>query len=169
MRLAYCKLDGKSGHEAGRLLLEQRYREETGEALPPILKTERGKPYFADCPYHFSISHTSKHAFCILSRENVAVDAEEGNRPVREKLVKKVLSPGELAQWMKAEDKTKAFLTFWVLKEAEAKLSGKGLQGYPNHTDFSLSDPRVREVDGCLVAIMTDAPQEKYEEKQYAF
>ena len=47
-------------------------------------------------------------------------------------------------------------MTFWVLKEAAAKLSGRGLHGYPNDTAFSLDDPRVRELDGCLVAIFTE-------------
>jgi phosphopantetheinyl transferase len=47
-------------------------------------------------------------------------------------------------------------LTFWVLKEAEAKLSGQGLKGYPNHTNFSLEDPRVTQMEGCLVAVMEE-------------
>jgi phosphopantetheinyl transferase len=45
-------------------------------------------------------------------------------------------------------------LTFWVLKEAAAKQSGTGLNGYPNHTHFSLDDPRVTESHGCLLAII---------------
>ena len=43
-----------------------------------------------------------------------------------------------------------------ILKEAAAKLSGRGLHGYPNDTAFSLDDTRVREMDGCLVAILTE-------------
>ena len=39
-------------------------------------------------------------------------------------------------------------------KEAAAKLSGEGLRGYPNHTNFSLDDPRVQQIDGCLVAVI---------------
>ena len=50
-----------------------------------------------------------------------------------------------------------ALLKFWVLKEAAAKLSGEGLRGYPNHTNFSLEDPRVRQMEDCLVAVLTDA------------
>ena len=49
-----------------------------------------------------------------------------------------------------------ALLTFWVLKEASAKLSGRGLRGYPNDTNFLLNDSRVREIDGCLVAIFSE-------------
>ena len=156
MRLASGELAGRTGHETGRELLRQLYRAETGEELPPILKTERGKPYFADSPWHFSISHTRHHAFCVLSRKNVGLDAEELDRKVQLKLAEKVLSPSEKAQFDAAQDKRRAFLTFWVLKEAEAKRSGEGLRIYPNHTAFSLEDPRVREMDGCLVAVLEE-------------
>ena len=154
MKIAFCPLNAQSGHEAGRQLLARLYREETGSALPPIRKTERGKPYFENSIYHFSISHTPKHAFCVLSRENIAIDAEELDRPINLKLADKILSPAEQRQFNEAPDKRRALLTFWVLKEAAAKLTGDGLRGYPNHTEFSLADPRVTEMDGCLVAIL---------------
>ena len=154
MKIAFCPLNAQSGHEAGRQLLARLYREETGTALPPIRKTERGKPYFENSIYHFSISHTPKHAFCVLSRENIAIDAEELDRPINLKLADKILSPAEQRQFSEAPDKRRALLTFWVLKEAAAKLTGDGLRGYPNHTEFSLADPRVTEMDGCLVAIL---------------
>ena len=156
MILGSCPLDGMSGHEAGRALLARLYRRETGEALPPILKTERGKPCFADSSWHFSISHTKHRAFCVLSRKNIAIDAEESDRAVNLKLAEKILSPWEKQQFDTSPDKTKALLTFWVLKEAAAKLSGEGLRGYPNHTQFSLDDPRVTELDGCIVAVMEE-------------
>ena len=124
--------------------------------MPPILTGQWGKPYFPDSPWHFSISHTRNHAFCVLAAENVSVDAEELDRQINPALAEKILSPGEKAQFDAAADKQRALLTFWVRKEAAAKLSGRGLQGYPNHTDFSLDDPRVREIDGCLVAFFTE-------------
>lgn len=155
MKVASCELNGRGGHEAGRALLEALYREATGLPLPPIVIGEWGKPYFVDSGWHFSISHTKNHAFCALARENVAIDAEELDRPINQKLAEKILSPREKAQYDAAPDKARALLTFWVLKEAAAKLSGRGLRGYPNNTDFSLDDPRVRKMDGCLVAIFT--------------
>ena len=156
MKLAHCRLTGQTGHEAGRQLLAELYREETGENLPEIRVTDLGKPYFVDSDRHFSISHTKNHAFCVLSRKNVAIDAEELDRKIPWKLVEKILSPSEKQQFDAAEDKTKAFLTFWVLKEAEAKLTGEGLRIYPNHTNFSLDDPRVTELDGCILAVMEE-------------
>ena len=136
--------------------MEALYREETGEALPNILLSVRGKPFFENSPYHFSISHTRKHAFCVLDRENIAVDAEELDRRVELRLAERILSPREKEQLDAAADKIRALLTFWVLKEAAAKLSGEGLRGFPNHTNFSLDDPRVREIEGCVVAILQE-------------
>lgn len=156
MRIAFCELSGRTGHEAGRQLLAELYRKETGKGLPEIQITERGKPCFPESDWHFSISHTKKHAFCVLSRRNVGLDAEELDRKIHLKLAEKILSPEEKRQFDAAENKEKALLTFWVLKEAAAKLSGEGLQGYPNHTNFSLEDPRVTELDGCLVAVMEE-------------
>lgn len=156
MRIAHCPLTGQTGHEAGRQLLAALYRQATGEAIPEIALTDRGKPYFPDSPWHFSISHTPKHAFCILSKHNAAIDAEELDRKVQLKLAEKILSPWEKAQYDAAENKHLALLTFWVLKEAQAKLTGEGLRIYPNHTTFSLDDPRVTETEGCLVAVMEE-------------
>ena len=156
MKIAFCKLTEQTGHEAGRQLLAELYRQETGADLPEIRVTDRGKPYFPDSDWHFSISHTRKHAFCVLSRNNVGLDAEEADRKINLKLAEKILSPWEKQQFDAAENPEKALLTFWVLKEAEAKRTGEGLRGYPNHTNFSLDDPRVTELDGCLVAVMEE-------------
>lgn len=156
MILGFCELNGRSGHEAGRQLLAQLYREKTGEALPEIRITDRGKPCFADKSLHFSISHTKKHAFCALSENNIGIDAEELDRDINLMLAEKILSPGEKARFDAAADKRRALLTFWVLKEAAAKLSGEGLRGYPDHTDFSLEDPGVIEISGCLVAVLEE-------------
>ena len=153
MRIGSCELNGKTGHEAGRELLASLYRAETGEDLPEIRVTDRGKPYFVTGKWHFSISHTSHHAFCALSERPVGIDAEELDRNINLRLADRILSPGERAQFDDAADKRLALLTFWVLKEAAVKLSGEGLRGYPNHTDFSLDDPRVRIMDGCLLAV----------------
>ena len=108
MKIASCELAGETGHDAGRQLLAALYREETGEDLPEILIMDRGKPYFPDGPWHFSISHTPKHAFCVISRNNIAVDAEEPDRKVNLKLAEKILSPWEKAQFDAAENKEKA-------------------------------------------------------------
>ena len=154
MQLGHCRIRPGTGHEEGRRLLEQLYTGCTGKAMPPVLTGERGKPYFAEGDLHFSISHTRHHVFCLLADRPVGLDAEELTRRVKPQLAEKILSPGEYARYLAAEDKNRALLTFWVLKEAAGKASGEGVRGYPNHTDFSLGDPRVMEMDGCLVAVV---------------
>lgn len=149
-------LNGRSGHEVGRLLLARLYRQQRSEPLPEIRITENGKPYFSDSDLHFSITHTDRHAFCALSRHPIGIDAEETDRKINLGLARKILSPAEKVRFDASQDKCGALLRLWVLKEASVKLTGQGLRGYPNHTDFSPDDPRVSEHAGCLVAVVTD-------------
>ena len=162
LALKYRSIQAGEGHAAGRALLKEMVEQFTGAPMPEILFAERGKPYFANGNLHFSISHTKRHVFCALSDRPIGIDAEETDRDISLNLAQKILSPGELSQYEAAEDKRTALLTFWVLKEAQAKCDGTGLQGYPNHTNFSLDDPGVMIMDGCLVAVTE-------KEKEYAF
>ena len=151
LTLGWQRLEGRGGHEAGRELLAELYRKMTGEECPPISATERGKPFFVGSPLHFSISHTKNHVFCALSDRPVGIDAEESDRNISLRLAEKILSPGEAARY---DGSREMLLRFWVLKEASVKLSGEGLRGYPNHTDFDPNDPGIQEIDGCLVAVL---------------
>lgn len=156
MRYACCRLEGRSGHEAGWALLRQLYLEETGRDLPAVRLSKTGKPYFPNSPYCFSISHTRRHAACVLGRHPVGIDLEELDRPIRLKIAARILSAPEYSQFARAADQRRAFLTFWVLKEAQLKCRGTGLQGIPNKTAFDLHDPRVWEWDGCLTAMIVE-------------
>ena len=155
--LACRKIENTTGHEAGRALLAQLYRQHTGEEMPPILLAPRGKPYWQDSTLHFSISHTKHRVFCAISDRPIGIDAEEIDRDVNLQLADRILSPGERAQYDSAKDKRLALLKFWVLKEAQGKLTGEGIRLRPTHTDFSLDDPRITIQDNCLLAIMEDA------------
>ena len=156
MELRYMALNGMSGHDAGRLLLSQLYMEKTGKPLPEILIGPRGKPYFAGGDLHFSISHTKNYAFCVLSESPVGMDAEQMDRKINLALSEKILSPTEKCRFEAAEDKHAALLKLWVLKEAAGKLTGDGINGYPDHTDFSPDDPRIQEIADCYVAIIEE-------------
>lgn len=151
--LTWRRLEGRSGHDVGRELLAASYREITGDPLPPIAVTDRGKPCFVGSNLHFSISHTRNHAFCALADHPVGIDAEETDRNINLKLAEKILSPAEKERF---DGSREMLLRFWVLKEAAAKLSGEGLKGYPNHTDFDPMDDRIHIIDGCFVAVMED-------------
>lgn len=156
LEVSSLPLEGTDGHSAGRELLSRMYREQFGRQMPEIAVLPMGKPYFVDESAHFSISHTAERVFCVLSDRNVAIDAEPITRSVNPRLAKKILSEREFAQYEQAENPAQALLKFWVLKEAAGKLSGKGVQPYPNHTNFSLDDPRIMEIHGHFVAVMTE-------------
>ena len=156
MRIAGEPLCGRSGHEAGRELLARLYRETAGETLPEIAVADRGKPYFVSENLHFSISHTKNHVFCALSDRPVGLDAEEMDRDVNLRLAEKILSPSETVRWEASADRRAALLRLWVLKEAAVKLSGEGLKGFPNDTDFDPEDPQIMELDGCYVAVFVE-------------
>lgn len=148
MRIAFARLNGRDGHTVGRELLAQL----CGGIVPEIGITDRGKPYFVDGTLHFSISHTKHHAFCCLSESNVGLDAEEIDRKISPALADKILSPTEKPRCTC----NAAVLRLWVLKEAYAKRTGRGLGDYLYKTDFDPSDPRILIIDGCYVAIMEE-------------
>ena len=152
--MLYEALDGRSGHEVGRLLLAKLYEQATGEKLPPIAVTPRGKPYFPDGAWHFSISHTEHFAFCTLSRHNIGLDAEEKGRKVTPAMMEKFASETEKSRL--GDDPEDAFLRLWVLKEALAKLTGRGMGNWLKDTDFDQFDPRIQEINGCYVAILEE-------------
>ena len=161
-KLDYWPLNGLDSRVAGKLLLAQMYEELTGDPMPPIEKEPRGKPYFPGSDLHFSITHTKTTVFCAIADVPLGIDAEDVSRKVSPTLAGKILSPAEYAQYesVPQEDRNEALLRFWVLKEAEAKCSGLGLRGYPDHTDFDLDDPRVTKIGDSLVAvILAQEPQ----------
>lgn len=154
MVLLWEALNGRDGHQVGRQLLARLYRQETREELPPISLTQHGKPYFKDSLWHFSIAHTQNHAFCALSKNNLGLDAEEKTRAVSPALLTRYLSPMEQARL--GDQPQDAFLRLWVLKEAEAKRTGRGIGNWMKNTDFDPFDQRIQEIDGCYVAILED-------------
>lgn len=153
--LAGCAIGSSTGHDAGRALLRRLYQEFTGQGeMPPVRVSNSGKPYFEGNPVYFSISHTKRHAFCAVSSHPIGIDAEEADRNIDLRLADKILSPAERIHFEAAEEPQTALLKLWVLKEAQVKLTGEGLRGWPNHTKFSPDDPRVWEMDGCFVAVL---------------
>ena len=153
LKIQSWALNGLDSRVAGQLLLKSMYEELTGEEMPPIEKMPRGKPYFLTGDLHFSITHTKKTVFCAISDVPVGIDAEEMTREVNLRLAGKILSPSEKTRFEQWPDPRDALLRLWVLKEAAAKLTGEGLRGFPNQTDFDPADKRIQEIDGCYVAV----------------
>ena len=156
LRLSGQQLGEADGHTVAYQLLEKLWQEETGKPFPTIARTEKGKPYFSGEKLHFSITHTKTCAFCALSDRPVGIDAEPQTRKINPAHAQKLLSPEEYMQYENATDPHRALLTFWVLKEAEAKCTGEGIRIHPTHTTFSLTDARVQEMMDCLVAVIQE-------------
>lgn len=156
LKIGHSKVTAGDGHSTAYALLEMLWQEAFGGQLPQIARTRLGKPYFVNEKIYFSVAHTKNNAFCVLADVPVGIDAEETDRKVNPTLAEKILSLEEYGQYIAAEDKNRALLTFWVLKEAQGKCTGEGVRIYPNHTSFSLDDPRVWEKDGCLVAVIKE-------------
>lgn len=95
--------------------------------LPPIARTERGKPYFPSRPdVSFSLSHSGDWALCAVSGGAVGCDIELV-RPRSAGLPRYALSDAEYA-WFQARGGGWAdFYTLWTLKEARVKCTGEGL------------------------------------------
>ena len=159
----------RSGLDARRLL-NQLYEEAAGQPMPPLLRHERGKPYFSEGPLHCSITHTRTMAFCALSEAEIGLDAEQLSRHTRPALVRKVLSSQEYRLWQEAQEPDRVFLTLWTLKEATVKYTGDGLRGYPSHLNFDLQGPtliggdlhfRLWEWENHVVALCSGVPLPK--------
>lgn len=138
--LAGGLLCGRDPHTAVRQELAALYNAVTGEDMPPLVREPGGKPRFAAGELHCSLTHTGKAAFCALSDRPLGLDAEPLDRSVSPALASKILFPEELLQYQRASDPARRLLTFWVLKEAYIKYTGRGLAGLMETGPFSL-DP----------------------------
>ncbi len=114
---------GAAGADSRRLawpLLSAAVRIHWGwDALPPVGRSPRGKPFFPGLDGRwFSLSHSGGLALCALSDGGpVGVDVELV-RPRRPKLPAYVLSPGELAPF---DGSWGEFYRLWTLKESWCK------------------------------------------------
>ena len=105
------------------LLLEERGI----EPLPPIARTERGKPWFPDYPHlHFSLSRSGGLSLCALARTPVGADLELV-RPRSPGLPRYVLSGREYEWYEGRGSRWEDFYILWTLKEARVKCTGEGI------------------------------------------
>ena len=125
-----------------------------------ILSRTKGAVRSIDISQHLGYSKPSvSRAVGLLKSGGYILVDEDGHIALTDSgkaVAEKILSPMEKQQFDAADDPHKTLLTFWVLKEAAAKLSGEGLKGYPNHTEFILPHKAVQEIHGCLVAILEE-------------
>ncbi len=138
--------------------------------------SERGMPCLPDL--YLSLAHSKNMAAAAVSDCPVGIDIEQiASRPIAH-LAEKCLTRAEYAVFSAASDQTLCFYMHWTAKEAYAKLTGAGLQGYPLQIELypdssvgALRVPAVHRVIAagdctryCLCVAGTQAPFLKYEE-----
>lgn len=96
-------------------------------SLPPLERTERGKPFFPDRPeLHFNISHSADRIVCALGSAPVGLDLQV-HRPSRTAFLDRLCTPEERVWLKERQDSPSAFARLWSMKESRCKYSGQGL------------------------------------------
>lgn len=89
---------------------------------------EQGKPYFANLPFYFSLSHSGSYVLCGLSMEEIGADIQQHCGRDVGKLARRFYSRREAAVLEQAgAEQEKQFYRLWTRKEAYGKLTGKGI------------------------------------------
>ena len=131
----FCAPLGKRGGSATVYsLLEFAFIREFGGAMPEIVRTPNGKPFFQKRPeIHFSLSHAKTHVFCVLSSHPVGADIESP-RHISDRAVRFFCSTAELSFFTPLE--------LWVLKESYVKLVDANLAAVRT-LRFSLENGKI--------------------------
>lgn len=105
------------------------------ETMPEIAEGVRGKPEFVwpkDCETKcfFNISHSGNYVICAMADYEIGADVQRRTR-VRESVLRKFFSEDErkLVESCGGDEvlRERAFARIWVTKEAETKLTGRGI------------------------------------------
>ena len=114
---------------AGHCLILQAAKELCGASDPVILRTEAGKPYFADLPIRFSLSHSGQKVILAVSQHEIGADIEQ-ILPRSTDVAKRFFTERERAYVFAAETEALSrFYEIWTKKEAYGKYLGCGLSG----------------------------------------
>lgn len=104
------------------------YAEERGFSYPvfeaEIIRSEKGKPFFADIPLEFSLTHSGQLLMCMVGESPCGVDLQEVKSCSFEKLSGRFFTPEE-EHYVKLWGE-EVFFDIWVRKEAFCKCTGQG-------------------------------------------
>lgn len=146
----FAKTNDKAKRQsiAGLAALLFLLRERGIDPSPLVLKREAsGKPYFANSPLCFCISHSGGLAVSALSDSPVGIDVERlRENKNAENFSKRFFSARECAILTQAKDKSYAFFEIWTKKEAELKRFGRGVDSSLAELDTTLSEFAVFDI-----------------------
>ena len=100
-----------------------------------FLTDEKGKPYVAGVPFHFSLSHSGDYAVCAISDTPVGVDVEKETE----------LSEGVKSRFAET-------VLEWTKKEAKGKLTGNGFFDTTPDTYVYTH----KKADGYIITVCSD-------------
>ncbi len=158
---------------AGRLLLLNAAKELCDARDPVVLRTAAGKPYFADLPIRFSLSHSGDKVILAVSEREIGADIEQ-LRPFSLGVAKRFFTPAEQAyvfgripiaaerdRALQGQDveRLRRFYTVWTKKEAYGKWQGDGMAAALAVDTMAL--PFYTEQDAEYVLAVYEATQGK--------
>jgi 4'-phosphopantetheinyl transferase len=128
-----------AAHVAVRRILGQCLGKDPGDVR--LSRTASGKPFVADAPLAFNLSHCGPLAVCAVTRSGaVGVDIE-AMRKVEDAdgIVAHFFAPGEVAEYNRhtGESRLATFFRLWTRKEAYLKATGEGLSRPLNTFDVA--------------------------------
>lgn len=97
---------------AARLLIEV-----LCDGYQPIDYKENGEPYFTQCDFYLSISHTKNYVAVAVAPFKIGIDIEHTSDRVL-RITKKFLNASELDQLSTLQTPTQLALLYWCCKEA---------------------------------------------------
>ncbi len=104
------------------------------ERLPEIRTGQRGKPEFVFPEgemqkVYFNLSHSGNYVICAMADDEVGVDVQV-RAGIRETLLRRFFSEEErkrVEECGEATGKERTFAQIWAVREAETKLTGRGI------------------------------------------
>jgi 4'-phosphopantetheinyl transferase len=118
-----------AAHVAVRRILGRCLAKHPGDVR--LSRTESGKPFVADAPLAFNLSHSGPLAVCAVTRAGVVGVDIEAMRRVEDAdgIVAHFFAPAEIAEYNRhaGESRLATFFRLWTRKEAYLKATGEGL------------------------------------------
>ena len=142
-------------HNVAYALLEDMLRRYFDITKPTILKNENGKPYVENEGVHFSISHTSGLASCVVADTPVGVDCEKiaAKSDVDiQKFANRFFVENEVELLKEGGFNSTDFYRLWTGKEAVIKKRGSNMSDLKN-IDVTQENLLVSLENGYIISI----------------
>ncbi len=91
----------------------------------PLLRTQRGKPYFDGAAFSFSITHSGDYWICGMGEKPLGIDLQDLRPCKKEAIARRFFHP--LEQSFLEKNNWEPFFSVWAAKESYVKLTGEGI------------------------------------------